>query len=207
MSTTKITDSQQIARCRKPSKNTARIGHMNKRFAATTGKRVKLLREDFGWKQEYLADLLEKQYEVKIGQSYLSHMENDRTKPTGVVIAALARALKTTSDYLLLLTDDSERPGDCFVAISEEADEAAAIIDGLPPSDRAKSLQAVQAIEADYKLAQQQFAEVESLIHSIEIECGHKGAQLLERFFENRIRFNGIGLARHKPRNNVEVVQ
>lgn len=177
----------------------------NKRFATTTGKRVKLLREDFDWSQEFLTDLIEKQYGVKIGQSYVSHMENNRTKPTGVVLAALARALRTTTDYLFLLTDDPQRLEDRFVALSEEAEQASTVIDGLPPQERAKCLDSFDAIEADFVLAKQEAAEVDALIQSVEVECGRKGRQLLERFFENRLGI--ISRTRQSGGNSAQILQ
>lgn len=48
---------------------------------------------------------------VDVGQSYLSTLEGSDRTPTGHVVAALARALSTTTDYLLGLTDDDMPPG------------------------------------------------------------------------------------------------
>lgn len=65
---------------------------------------------------------------VDVGQSYLSTLEGSDRTPTGHVVAALARALSTTTDYLLGLTDDDMPPG-MEVAqpeyLSAEADEVA----------------------------------------------------------------------------------
>lgn len=82
----------------------------------TTGKRIRALRNDYHLTQEELTRQLNKAG-VDAGRSYISILENSSKVPSGEVIQALARVLKTTSDYLLLLTDDPFRPGE----IDEEA--------------------------------------------------------------------------------------
>lgn len=79
------------------------------RFNDTLGKRVRLLRQYHNLNQEHLIDLMLQQSNVRVGQGYISDIERDRADPTWRVVAALAKALGTTTDYLTLLTDDTER--------------------------------------------------------------------------------------------------
>lgn len=105
----------------------------------TTGKRVRLLRGDLDLTQEELTRQMEK-LGVKIGRSYISLLERSDSLPSGEVLAAMARVLHTTTDYLLLLTDDPLIPGE-----PEEdeddldlSDDERALIVGLralPPAD------------------------------------------------------------------------
>ncbi len=80
-------------------------------FLNTTGKRVRILRQDLRMNQGTLIHELGKQG-IEIGQTYISKIENNDVVPSGRVIAGLAQVLQTTTDYLLLLTDDPLRPGE-----------------------------------------------------------------------------------------------
>lgn len=77
----------------------------------TIGKRVRLLRGDLDLTQEELIRQLEK-HGVEVGQTHISNIERKDTLPSGKVLAGLARVLRTTTDYLLLLTDDPLIPED-----------------------------------------------------------------------------------------------
>jgi transcriptional regulator with XRE-family HTH domain len=66
------------------------------------GNRLKRLRQDRGLTQKQLADWLE------INRSYLSQIENGHIGSVGGdILAALARGLRTSTDYLLGLTSQS----------------------------------------------------------------------------------------------------
>ncbi len=105
---------------------------MDKFFTDNTGKRVKAMREHRGLTQIELADAVSATG-AALGNAYLSQIERQNKTPSVATIIALAKALDTSTDYLLMLTDEPEMqnapremPG-----ISEQAEEAARIIDGL----------------------------------------------------------------------------
>lgn len=70
----------------------------------TTGKRIERLRKDRGMRQIDLAEA------VEVRQNYISAIERDVASPSAEVIAQIALALDTTTDFLLLLTHDHRRP-------------------------------------------------------------------------------------------------
>lgn len=102
----------------------------------TLGKRVRILRLDLDMRQNDLESKL-KEHGADIGQSYISVLENSDRIPSGEVVAALAKALGTTTDYLLLLTDNPLRPEDESGAnISEDSEEILRLYDRLSPGRR-----------------------------------------------------------------------
>lgn len=64
------------------------------------GDRLKLVRDDQGYSQEKLAEML------NIGQLQIWRYENGETEPKGEVLARIAKFLNVSTDYLLGLTDD-----------------------------------------------------------------------------------------------------
>lgn len=82
---------------------------MSKQFLDTVGKRIRILRQDLGLNQAELVHELEKR-SIEVGRSYISELERTDKVPSGTVLAGLARVLGTTTDYLLLLTDDPNPP-------------------------------------------------------------------------------------------------
>jgi transcriptional regulator with XRE-family HTH domain len=71
----------------------------------TLGKRIKALRADRGVSQKDLAR------RIDTAQSHLSEIEADGVpRVSGDLLARIASGLNTTTDYLLLLTDDPQ-PG------------------------------------------------------------------------------------------------
>jgi len=67
----------------------------------TLGKRIKALRADSGMSQKELAR------RIRTAQSHLSEVEADSVpRVSGELLARIASALGTTTDYLLLLTAD-----------------------------------------------------------------------------------------------------
>ena len=97
---------------------------MDRRFVDTTGKRVRLLMEDLELtNKSVIAEL--GQYEIELSSGYLSDIKNKGKLPSAKVLAALAQVLGTTTDYLLLLTDDPELPEgsrDDVVYLTDDAD-------------------------------------------------------------------------------------
>lgn len=69
------------------------------------GARLRSLRESRGLEPGQLA------YKAGISKSYVYLLEaNERPNVAGVILERIAQALDTTVDYLLGLTDNSERP-------------------------------------------------------------------------------------------------
>lgn len=64
------------------------------------GDRLRRIREESNFTQDDLAELL------GIGALQINRYENEKTEPSGEVVARLAKALHISSDYLLGLTDD-----------------------------------------------------------------------------------------------------
>lgn len=146
------------------------------RFSNTTGKRAKLLRMDQGLKQGDVAE------RVGIRHPYLSEIENDKAYPSGEVIAKLAQALGTTTDYLLLLTDNPEQPKDAEpTRLSEEAEQAAQMIDDMYPYMRTQALGAVANIYAHYQEHAKRDKMIIELLNLIEMSNGPGYRRDLER--------------------------
>ena len=82
---------------------------MNAHFLDTVGKRIRILRQDLDLNQAELVTALEK-HGIAVGRSYISELERSDKVPSGTVLAGLARVLGTTTDYLLLLTEDPNPP-------------------------------------------------------------------------------------------------
>jgi putative transcriptional regulator len=96
----------------------------------TLGNRILLARRDLGLKQEELAS------RAGVSRAYITNIEQGRAKNVGIdVIFAIARELGVTVPYLLGLSDEevAQAAGApaVGVGISEEAEEAARIIDNL----------------------------------------------------------------------------
>ena len=77
----------------------------------STGRRIKILRNDLGMNQGELARAASA-LGVPISQSALSRWESDETSPPGNMLAAVARALETSTDYLLMMSDDPTPAGE-----------------------------------------------------------------------------------------------
>lgn len=114
----------------------------------TTGKRIRLLRGDLDLTQEELTRQVEK-LGVQVGRSYLSILERSDKVPSGEVLAGLARVLRTTTDYLLLLTDDPLIPGEPDedeLVLSVDERELIAALRGLPPADYISLLEMIRSL-------------------------------------------------------------
>lgn len=84
------------------------VRNMNE-YLRHLGKRVRRAREDYGYSQQGLADVLAR-YGVAVKQATINHIENGNRKPSVEVLLALALALQVSTDYLLGLSDDSVLP-------------------------------------------------------------------------------------------------
>jgi len=84
-------------------------------FFGSTAKRIRLLREDREIKQKDMAGKLGK------SKSFMSEVESGKKNLTIRDIAEIARVLGTTTDYLLLLTDDPNPPHSTDELVSLEA--------------------------------------------------------------------------------------
>lgn len=73
----------------------------------STGKRIRLMRDGRGMNQKQLQAAL-KEHGIKVGTSFLSQIESSNKQPSLGLLVALARILKTTTDYLLMLTDNPD---------------------------------------------------------------------------------------------------
>ena len=96
--------------------------------------RIRTRRKDLGLSQEDLA------FYLKTNQRQVSRYETGENDPTGDVLIQLARALDTTTDWLLGLSDERQRPLDRTTDL--EADERN-IIAALR---RGKPFEAIQII-------------------------------------------------------------
>lgn len=70
----------------------------------TIGERIVFLREELDMSQKELA------YTIHIAPTSLSRYENNYYEPKAEIISRIAKALNTTSDFLLGLTDISQKP-------------------------------------------------------------------------------------------------
>lgn len=68
------------------------------------GKRLKLLRERWGYTQESLAEL------TGVSLRSITRYERGNAEANDETVARLAKALNTSTDYLLGLTDDPNPP-------------------------------------------------------------------------------------------------
>ena len=101
----------------------------------TTGKRLRALRHDLGMSQKELAQL------AGLSPSAVSRIESDvaQAQP-GRDLARIAEALGTTTDYLLLLSDDPLPPPEMQPDdLDPQVARLVRLIEGLPPhlQDRA----------------------------------------------------------------------
>lgn len=71
----------------------------------STGKRIKALRTSRDINQKELVTAL-KSHGVDVGPSFISQVETSRKQPPLEMVVALAKILRTTTDYLLMVTDD-----------------------------------------------------------------------------------------------------
>lgn len=64
------------------------------------GDRLRQLREEQGYTQEELSEMLD------IGVTQIWRYENEKSKPSSDILTKISRALDVSADYLLGLTDE-----------------------------------------------------------------------------------------------------
>ena len=110
------------------------------------GRRFQLLRQEKDLSQTAIAAMLQS-YGITITPSHLSLVEKNKRNVSVDLLVALARLLETSTDYLLVLTDDPSPPDkvDIVPYLSREADDMAQFMDSLPPETRRVLLAAAHA--------------------------------------------------------------
>lgn len=98
------------------------------------GNRLRELRLSNHYTQDDLAEMLD------VGANQINRYENNKTEPSGEVVARIAKLLNTSADYLLGLTDDP-RPG----AQTELSPQEWAIISALRRKDYKQVMKAIVA--------------------------------------------------------------
>ena len=117
------------------------------------GARLRSLRTDRSMNQETLVQLLQEKYDIRTSQSYISHMENSGKVPSGEVVAGLARLLETSTDYLLLLTDDPSPSGRLTPLKWPESLEIVRAVEDLPQAKREEIRDVVEMMARHSRLA------------------------------------------------------
>jgi len=100
----------------------------------TTGLRIKFLRDSFGLSQDELAERMRKvsDNKVDVSKAFISSIEVGRAMPPLQMLIALAKVFGTTTDYILMLSDDSFPAGEREEKyLQPEADECAVIVEQL----------------------------------------------------------------------------
>lgn len=157
-------------------------------YGGTFGKRIRLLRQDRQWTQIKLAEEA-RAYGVDIRNTWISELENaDENKlPSIDVVIAFAKLLGTTTDFLLLLSNDPKPPNNnTDPHWSEQADEAAGLIDLMPGKWRSRALKLVRDLDAEYRLALRQSQEIAEMLERVESVGGREARTIIERFIQSR---------------------
>jgi len=97
---------------------------------SNAGERIARRRKTLGISQEELAAL------IGTNQKQISRYENGHNDPTADVLIAMARALETTADWLLGLSDVEERPLRGVTDLNEDERELILIYRSKPASKR-----------------------------------------------------------------------
>ena len=71
----------------------------------TVGKRIRALRVARNWSQLDLVGALRSQG-VEVGNSFISQVESGEKRPSVNMLVALAKVLGTTTDFLLMLSNE-----------------------------------------------------------------------------------------------------
>lgn len=144
----------------------------------TTGKRVERLRKDRGWRQADLAEA------AKVRQNYISAIEKDTAAPSAEIMGAIAKALGTTLDFLMMLTNNPELPGDNEPTfLTEEAEKAAKTVDALPGDARTKLLAKISAYEQNYWNLVAHKRKLNQILESVERRWGDEARDAVLEYF------------------------
>lgn len=102
------------------------------KILTSTGKRIRALRDGKGWNQARFVEVLENFGSI-IGRSSMSQIENDINNPSQDLLINIAKSLNTTTDYLLLLSDDPFPPQttDTQIVIETKGNEERKVIEEI----------------------------------------------------------------------------
>lgn len=139
----------------------------------TTGKRLRVLRQDRGMTQAELSQRLTASGATPSNAS-LSQYETGRAVPPAPALVALADALDTTIDYLMCRTDDPSHVGLASEVsptyFSDEADAVARLVDSMTPEDRTQALAIMQMFAGLSPTGRKLTKEVAALLFSADLE-------------------------------------
>lgn len=145
-------DYQKVTACLFADK----IQSMSLALYGSTGKRIKLLRTGRDMNQKQLQAAL-KEHGVEVGSSFLSQLESSSKQPSLEMLIALAKVLNTTTDFLLMLTDDPSPSGSTdsqiVVDVSDRTERALIedwleLMQDMEPERRESILRAVRLLIA-----------------------------------------------------------
>lgn len=165
----------------------------------TLGKRLRYLRLTMGLSQTDVRNRMAAEQGVEIGANYLSILESDRKhkRPSLEVMAALARVLGTTTDYLGLNTDDPALPQDTDTEatyITPEAERLAALADRLPASRRLELVTLAELMVGNYnRPATAEGEDALAMLQSIERMLGLEARRAVEDVLRRRYRNHDAG--------------
>jgi len=121
-----------------------RIGDMSTYTTDSTGARIAWARKQRKLTGHDLARL------VGVRNVYISQLENDKRQASRQMLQSIATALGTTVGFLLMETDDPEpagvQPETPPYFFSEEADQAARLVDAAEPEERARMLAVLRVL-------------------------------------------------------------
>lgn len=149
----------------------------------TFGKRLRVLRLDRGLNQIELRDEMKAKHGVDIGETYISELERSAKMPMLDVAAAMAKTLNISLDYLALLMHDAAVSYQREAAaqyMSPEADEAASIVDRMPPDQRGVAVALVRSLSILPSDRQRQEAKMQDLLDSVERQMGEATRKEIE---------------------------
>lgn len=104
------------------------------------GERIRQRRTQLGLNQHELAEA------AHVSQAQISRYEKGQNSPTGQALAALAKALETTPDWLLGMTDDPARPIFDSSDLSELEREALRIFRSKSPDKQRQAVEILKAV-------------------------------------------------------------
>lgn len=112
-------------------------------FIRRFGTHLQHLRVERNLTQQELATALNRLMGGEISQSYISKIESGRRLPSADIVAAMARVLGVSADYLLMLTDDASHPPP-----TDQATLIALVLDDLPEEVQTSLYQHITALVA-----------------------------------------------------------
>lgn len=104
------------------------------------GERIAYRRQSLDMTQDYLAEL------VDSSQRQISKYEKSLNNPTSDVLAKIATALNTTTDWLLGLTDNPQRPLRNSGDLDDLERKAIEILRSQDANTREKMVKALEAL-------------------------------------------------------------